>query len=160
MDLKVKLYLERAENEFRLANAVFNLSEDEETKIKLMAYPGDTFYSAVISHCYYAIFYCAKAILLTKNIETKAPEIHKKTLEEFKKNFVDSGILDGELFKIYNEAALRANELLGIFRDEKWKRGHFTYQTTAQANIKPAKESIDNAKKFITNIKEVIKINF
>lgn len=157
MDSKVKLYLERAENEFRLAKAVFNLSEKQEIKSALEVNPKDTFYSAVISHCYYAIFYCAKAILLTKGIETKAPEIHKKTLDTFKENFVDTGNLDIELLKIYRKMIVRADELLHILKQEKWKRGHFTYHTIAQANINPAKESIENAKKFLTNIKEVIR---
>ncbi|MBU3896768.1 MAG: HEPN domain-containing protein [Nanoarchaeota archaeon] len=157
MDSKVKLYLERAENEFRLAKAMFNLSGIEEIKVQLEANPKDTFYSAVISHCYYAVFYCAKASLLIKGVETKAPEVHKKTLEEFKRIFVDTGKLDVELLKIYRKMIVRADELLGILKHEKWKRGHFTYHTIAQANIEPAKESIENAKKFLINIKEVIK---
>ncbi len=158
MDSKVRLYLERAENEFRLAKGIFNLSEDEKIKIQIEANPGDTFYSAVISHSYYAIFYCAKAMLLTKDIDTESPEIHKRTFQEFKINFVDTGILDFGLLKIYKEMIMRADELLYIFKQEKWKRGHFTYHTIAQANIEPAKESIENAKRFITSIKEVISI--
>lgn len=156
MDSKVKLYLERAENEFRLAKAIFNLSQKENLKPMLEANPKDTFYSAVISHCYYSIFYCAKAILLTKNIDTKAPEIHKKTFELFKKAFVDTGKLNIELLKIYRKMIVRADELLHILKQERWKRGHFTYHTIAQANIEPAKESINNAKKFLINIKGVI----
>lgn len=157
MDSEIKLYLERAENEFRLGKSMFNLSGTEKIKVQLEANPKDTFYSAVISHCYYAIFFCAKAILLTKKIETKSPEIHKKTFEEFKKNFVDTGKLDLDLLKIYRKMIVRADELLHIIKQEKWKRGHFTYHTIAQANIEPAKESLGNAKKFITNIKGVIK---
>ena len=156
MDSGVKLYLERGENEFRLAKAIFNLSDKEYLKKQLEVNPKDTFFSAVISHCYYAIFYSAKALLSTKNITPKSPDIHKKTYEEFKLNFVDTGKLDIELLKIYNKMIIRADELLGLFAQEKWKRGHFTYHTIAQANIEPAKESIENAKKFLVNIKEVI----
>ncbi len=156
MDSKAKLYLQRAENEFRLAKAIFNLSEKENIKAEVGANPKDTFYSAVISHCYYSIFYCAKALLLTNGVETKAPEVHKKTLEEFKKNFVDTGELDAELLKIYRKMIVRADELLSLFAHEKWKRGNFTYKTIAQANLEPARESIDNAKNFLTNIKQVI----
>ncbi len=156
MDSKVKLYLERAENEFRLAKAVFNLSAIEKVKVELEANPDDTFYSAVISHSYYAIFYCAKAILLTKGIKTKVPDEHKKTLFEFKKNFVDNSVLDKELLEIYEREVVKADELLSLFAHEKWKRGYFTYKTIAQANIYPAKESIENATKFLTNIKGVL----
>ncbi len=156
MDSEVKLYLERAEHELRLAKAMFNLSGIEKVKIELGTNPHDTFYSAVISHCYYSIFYCSKAILLTKRIKTKPPEEHKETFFEFKKNFVDNGRLDSELFKIYNDMLVKADELLSLFSREKWKRGHFTYKTIAQANIEPAKESIENTIKFLSNIKRVL----
>jgi len=51
---------------------------------------------------------------------------------------------------------VRAGELLKIFKDEKWKRGHFTYQTIPQANKEPAKQSIKNASYFLKNIKIII----
>lgn len=65
MDSKVELYLKRAKTEMSMGilllklsgNKIlndFDISEDE------------TFYSGVISHCYYSIFYSAKAMLLTK----------------------------------------------------------------------------------------------
>lgn len=157
MDSGVRLFIERSENELRLAKAIFNLSQEENFKIELGANPSDTFYSAAISHAYYAIFYAAKSLLLTKKINTKAPEIHKKTIDEFRKNFVDTGILDLELFKMYQKMIIRADELLGLYQTEKTKRGQFTYHTIAQANIPPAKESLGNAKKFVQNIKTIVK---
>ncbi len=158
MDSKVKLYLERAENEFRLARAIFNLSENEKIKIELEANPSDTFYSAVISHSYYAIFYSAKAILLTKNIDIKAPEEHKQTYFAFKKHFVDTKILDFVLLKIYDDLIIKSETLLKLFSHEKWKRGHYTYKTISQANIPPAQESITNTITFLSHIKKVIEI--
>ncbi len=58
MDSLSKLNMERSENELRLAKALLMLSENESIKKQLQAEPADTFYSAVISHAYYAIFYC------------------------------------------------------------------------------------------------------
>lgn len=156
MDLETKQYLSRASNELKLAAVIEDISKNIDEKERLGLDREDTFYSAVISHSYYAIFYSAKAILLTKNIKTYSPEIHKKTLEEFKKNFVDSGILDVELLKIYSKMIIRADDLLELFQEEKRKRGNFTYKTIPQANIGPAEESITNAKKFASNIKKVI----
>ena len=72
------------------------------------------------------------------------------------RNFVDTGILDVELLRIYNSMLIRASELLHLFAYEKWKRGYFTYHTIAQANIEPARESIENSRKFLINIKKVI----
>ena len=147
MDSKVELYIKRARTEMNMAIVLlessnnkilheFNIPEDE------------TFYSGVISHCYYSIFYCAKAMLLTKRIDTKAPEVHKKTLNAFKEQFINTGILDTKLFLIYKKMIVRAESLLEIFRAEKRKRGDFTYNTIAQANIEPANQSLENAKTF------------
>ena len=147
MDSKVRLYLKRARTEINTATLLlessnnkllndFDISEDE------------TFYSGVISHCYYSIFYCAKAMLFTKNIDTKAPETHRKTLEAFKKEFISTEVLDAKLFMIYKKMIVKAESLLEIFRVEKKKRGDFTYNTIAQANIEPANESLKNAKTF------------
>jgi uncharacterized protein (UPF0332 family) len=157
MDLEVKLYTEWVGNELRLANAVFNLSKSQKIKLELGANEVDTFYSAVISHAYYSIFYAAKVLLLTKGIKTNPPEIHKKTYEEFKKHFVNTGILDVELLKIYKAMIVHADELLFLFKTEKKKRSKFTYQTIAQANIPYAEESIKNARMFVTNVTEVLK---
>lgn len=143
---KIRLYLERAENELRLAKAMFNISGDEKIKEVVEVNPDDTFYSAVISHCYYAIFYSAKTILLKEGIDTKAPSVHKKTYDRFKEIFVDTGKLDKGLAEMYEEAIIKADQLLDLFKEEKWKRAHFTYHTIAQANVKPAEESIKNAK--------------
>lgn len=156
MDLEIKQYLDRAANELRLSTALKKISESLEEKEKLALNKDDTFYSSVISHAYYSIFYSAKAILLIRSIKTYAPEVHKKTLDEFKKNFVDSGILDFELLKIYKKMIIRADELLFLFKKEKRKRGQFIYKTIPQANIEPAEESIENAKKFLINIKKII----
>ncbi len=156
MDSKVKLYIERAENELRLAKAVFALCEKENIKMELGANPGDTFYSAVISHSYYAIFYSAKALLFSGGIKISPPEEHRKTYEKFKKNFVDNGKLDGEMLKIYDDLMVKADDLLSLFAHEKWKRGYFTYKILAQANIGPAKESTENAVRFLSRIKGVL----
>ena len=85
-----------------------------------------------------------------------APEEHKKAFEEFKK-FVDSGELDVELLKIYQEALVRAELLLGIFKEEKKKRGKFTYRKIPQANKEPAKVSINHAETFYRHVFNIIK---
>ena len=156
MDSKADMYFKRARTELETAEILFEISNNEDTKTNFNISTDSTYFSGVISHAYYAIFYSAKAILLTKNIETKAPEIHRKTYEEFKEKFVDSGILDVKLLEIYKKMIVRADELLQIFKDEKWKRGHFTYQTIPQANKDPAEQSINNAINFIKHIKTVI----
>lgn len=156
MDLMVRIYLERAENELLVAKTLKKVTENNETKKYLELEEGTTFYSSVISHSYYSIFFTAKAILLSKSIKTEMPDVHKKTYEEFKKHFVETGILDVRLLEIYQKMAIRADELLEIFKDEKWKRGHFTYQTIPQANKEPAEHSVQNASVFLKNIKLIL----
>jgi uncharacterized protein (UPF0332 family) len=156
MDSMVKIYLQRARNELAAGKLLFDVSDNKEKKIEMHIEENMTFYSSTIAHSYYSIFFAAKAILLTKKIKTEAPEVHKKTFEAFKEHFVDSGVLDVELLTIYKKMIVKADELLEIFKDEKWKRGHFTYQTIPQANKEPAHQSMENAKKFLKNITAVI----
>ncbi len=93
MDLMIRNYFERAENEVILAVSVKKISEDAEAKKLLQIEYQQTFYSATISHSYYAIFYAAKAILLAKSIKTEMPDVHKKTLAAFKEHLIDTGSL-------------------------------------------------------------------
>ncbi len=156
MDSRVELLLARSDNELLLADRIKVLTEDERAKEFLKIPMDRTFYSAVISHAYYSIFYAAKALLLTKGIITSSPEIHKKTFDAFKREFVDTGVLDVKLLEIYQKMVVRADTLLEIFKDEKWKRGNFTYNTIRQANKEPADDSVKNAKLFVANIAKVI----
>lgn len=76
MDSEVNLYLERAEDEFLLAENDMKASTDIKVKEMLGLQKEKTFFHSVIAHAYYAIFYCAKAYLLSKGIKTEAPEEH------------------------------------------------------------------------------------
>jgi len=155
---KAKLYIQRAENELIAAQILFKISNNPKLqKEQFRLEKNFTFYSLTISRSYYCIFYSAKAILLENGIETKAPEVHKKTLEAFEKHLVKTGKLDLELLRIYKRMIMRADELLGIFSREKRKRGEFTYQKLPQANMDPAKESFDNASKFFKTINKILK---
>lgn len=159
MDLKAELFLKRSDNELLLAEKIMVLSGDKNTKDFLKIPEDTTFYSSVIAHSYYAIFYAAKALLLTRKISTASPDIHKKTFDAFKEEFVDTGILDVKFLEIYQKLVIRADKLLEIFKDEKWKRGNFTYTTIPQANKEPADDSVRNAKTFVSNIMKVIEKN-
>ena len=154
MDKKYELYVEKSINELNLSKIILIISENDALQEEIFMMPEDTYYSAVITHAYYSIFYMAKAYLITKNIQTKAPEEHKKTYEEFKK-IVEKGILDVELLKIYQELIIRADNLLQIFQTEKSKRGKYTYQKLPEANAEPAKESLKNAEKFFKHINKI-----
>lgn len=152
------LYLQRAENELVAAQMLFEVSSNPILQKEQFKLEKDfTFYSTVISHSYYSIFYSAKAILMKNGIKTEAPEVHKKTLEAFESYLVNTGKLDIELLKIYKKMIVRADALLGIFSLEKRKRGEFTYQKLPQANKEPAQESLNNASFFFKNINKILR---
>src|SRR3989344_809194 len=119
MDSKVEMFVKRARSEIDSAEILFQASENKKLKGNFKVNEDSTFYSGVISHSYYSIFYCAKAMLLTKKIETDAPEIHKKTLEKFKEIFIDTGLLDTKLLIIYQAMIVRAEALLEMYKAEK-----------------------------------------
>lgn len=157
MDSLAKIYLERAENELVLSETLFKVSSNTKLQKDLEIEKSTTFYSAVITHAYYSIFYCAKAYLISKKVKTRPPEEHKKTYNEFA-NFVKKGVIDKELLKIYEEILVKAENLLDIFKSEKKKRGHFTYKKLPQANKEPAHKSLENATKFFKSIYNVLSL--
>ena len=119
MDDESELYLQRAENELVAAKMLFDISSNLSLQKEQFKLEKDfTFYSTVISHSYYCIFYSAKAILIKNEIRTEAPEVHKKTIAAFEKYLVETGNLNVELLKIYRKMIVRAEELLGIFSKE------------------------------------------
>lgn len=151
MDFEYKIYLARAQNELNLSMMIQKISDDKKMQVEIFAMKEDTYYSAVISHAYYSIFYAAKAYLMIKGIKTSAPEEHRRTFEEFSK-LVGKGAVDIELLKIYQSMIIKADTLLRIFELERGKRGKFTYRRIPQANQEPAQDSVKNAKMFFSNI--------
>lgn len=158
MDIEVKLLLDRADNELLAAKILKKVSEEDTLKNNLSVPIKTTFYSSVISHSYYAIFYSARAALLSVGIKISAPFIHNKVYDEFKKAFVDSGKLDKHILDAYETLLVRAEDLLHIMKEEKSKRGKFTYKTFPQANKDPAEDSIINANLFFTHIKNMLQV--
>jgi len=155
MDSEVKLHLSRAEDEFLLANQDLKISTDAKTKEVLGIVKEKTFYYSVISHAYYSIFHTAKAYLLSKDIKIELPNEHQKTYNEFKK-LINSGRLNKQLLNIYETETTKAEALLNILFLEKKKRGLFTYNVKSEANLPYARESIENARKFISAIKLIL----
>jgi uncharacterized protein (UPF0332 family) len=151
MDLDIELFINRAQNEINLSKIIIKVSEDDDLQKNVFGTPSATYYSAVISHSYYSIFYMTKAYLLTKGIKVNAPEEHRKAYGEFKK-LVEQGFVDVELLKIYQQLMFRADTLLEIFQAEKSKRGRYTYKKLPQANAEPAKESLNNAQEFFKHM--------
>lgn len=157
MDSEDKLLIERAEHEILTSEILEKLSKIEYSDVneRLDIPSGNTFYSAVIGHAYYSIFYGAKAYLVSKGTKFSEQGQHSAVYYKFKK-LVNAGELDKELMIIYEDAKIKAEILLSILEDEEEKRTRYTYKTIPQANKEPAEKSIENAKFFISHIKEFI----
>src|SRR3989338_5898169 len=65
---QIILSFNRAENELKHAETMFKISESNKLKPELDLLDEDTFYSGVISHAYYSIFFGAKALLMNVKI--------------------------------------------------------------------------------------------
>lgn len=157
MDSEYKISLQRASNELKLAGIIDFISKNPKLQLDIfkIAEP-ETYYSAVISHSYYAIFYAAKAYLVSKNIHIKSEQgQHQQVYFEFRKSVL-KGEIEKELLKIYEDVAIKAEVLLEIFLKEKGKRSEFTYQKLPQANAEPATESLNNASLFFKTINRLL----
>jgi uncharacterized protein (UPF0332 family) len=155
--MDTKLCLERARNEIKTSLMLNQLSKNPRLQIEefKIAEP-ETYYSGVISHSYYAIFFAARAYLESRNVHIKSEQgQHQQVYFEFRK-LVKKGEIDKELLKIYEEAAIKAEVLLDIFKKEKGKRSEFTYQKLPQANSEPASESLNNASLFYKTINRLL----
>lgn len=156
MDLNIKLCIERSENELILANAIKYLSDNSDLKKEKFNIAEDiTFYSAVISHAYYSIFYGAKSYLLYKNESLPERGQHQAVYYAFKR-FVKNGSINKELLDIYEDIKIKAEYLLGILEEEEKNRTTYTYQKLPQANKEPAEGSLNNARVFFSHMKEII----
>ena len=156
MDSDIELSLERAQNEILLARAVRLLTED--AKLKREVFKLDekiTFYSGVIEHAYYAIFYAARAYVVSKGVNLPEQGVHNAVYLAFRK-FVRQGKINEEMLALYDEVKIKAETLLEIFESEGENRTKFTYKTLAQANKKPADDSIENATTFVLEIKGLL----
>lgn len=156
MDSTTSICLSRSDNELMLAKAIQHLSEDSKIKKDIFSIPQDiTFYSAVIAHAYYAIFYSAKSYLIFKKENLPLQGQHSAVYHKFKR-YVKNGEITKDLLSLYDDAMVKAEVLLQILDDEEQNRTQYTYQKLPQANKEPAQNSITNAQFFVSHIKVLI----
>lgn len=94
-------------------------------------------YDSSVSRAYYAMFYCAQAALLTKELSFSS---HKGVISAFGKHFVKTGVFTKELGKELNRAF------------EKRQIGDYDYTfVISQAEAKQMLQSADNFVKAIAS---------
>lgn len=93
-----------------------------------------------ISRAYYSMFLVAKALLKTKEFETKS---HKGLIAKFGLEFVEKGIIEAEFGRAIHEAeGLREEADYSVFR---------------KISKEEAETVTDNAERFVERIKKAIK---
>ncbi len=97
-------------------------------------------YDFAVSRAYYAMFYCAKAMLLTKRITTRK---HSSTISLFIEKFVKSGEFSEEL----------ASYLIDAYR----KRQIGDYDVFIIPTRSEAKDLINKAEVFIKEVRNYLK---
>ena len=124
MNKKVKVLIERAESS--LSSASLLLKEG--------------YYDFSISRSYYAMFYAAEAVLLTRGLKFSS---HKAVITLFGQHFVKTGIFPPDLGKGLNKAF-----------DERLN-GDYSYEPVTSPEM--AEKAIVRGEIFIKNVKEYLK---
>lgn len=97
-------------------------------------------YESSVSRAYYAMFYAAEAVLLTKSLSFSS---HKGVISAFGEHFVKSGIFPKDMGRELNRAF------------EKRQLGDYEY--TFVISEDEAKEILDKSKDFVENIVQYLK---
>ena len=81
---EIALYLENAQEMLVVARLMLN----------------NDFYTSTINRAYYAIFYAANALLITKNLSSNK---HSGVISAFRQHFVKTGLISPEYSAIYGQ---------------------------------------------------------
>lgn len=97
-------------------------------------------YDSCVSRCYYAMFFMAEAVLLTKNLSASS---HKGVISLFGEHFVKTKILGRDLGKALNDAYDK--RLVG------------DYGVGFTVTERQAKELLETAQDFVRKLKSYLK---
>jgi len=98
-------------------------------------------YDSCVSRCYYAMFFMAESILLTKNLSASS---HKGVISLFGEHFVKTGIFDRDMGKALNDAYDK--RLIG------------DYSIGFTITEEEARDMLETAKNFVQRLKSYLKI--
>jgi len=122
MNEKIVKLIDKSERNIKVAE---KLIKDNELEI-------------AVSRLYYAMFYCAEALLLSKNLSFSS---HKAVIVNFGKEFVKTGIFDEKFHKVLQNA----------FEDRQEADYEFVEfeKPEVEEYLNLAKEFLETAKKYL-----------
>jgi len=97
------------------------------------------FYGDSVSKAYYAIFFAAKSLLLTKNLD---PKKHSGVISSFNQYFIKTGEIEKELAEILKFA--------------QKERVSADYDEFYSASPEEARSQLENAERFLGRLKEIL----
>jgi len=121
-------------------NSLLNRAKKYLKSAELLLLEGD--YESSVSRTYYAMFYAAEAVLLTKSLSFNS---HAGVISGFGEHFVKTGIFPKEMGKAINQAF------------EKRQLGDYEY--TLVISKTEAKEILESGKEFVKEIALFLKKN-
>jgi len=122
MNEKIVKLIDKSESNIKVAE---KLIKDNELEI-------------AVARLYYAMFYCAEALLLSKNLSFSS---HKAVIVNFGKEFVKTGIFDEKFHKVLQNA----------FEDRQEADYEFVEfeKSEVEEYLNLAKEFLETAKKYL-----------
>lgn len=171
----VDFYIKTAKMSLKVAEILFDLSKNNESKAKLLIEKEFECYLWVTVCSYYSMFYVASGALANKGIKIGDKIVHQITSDCLIFYFIKTGKLAKHYYGEYEESMNNALEVMGLdekeireelqqkaidliktFDFEKKKRGDFQYKTTISIKENLAKTSLERAKTFLYEMGNVI----
>lgn len=156
-----------AKKSLQTADALMQISENNEMKKKLGLLDNFETYLWVITTSYYSMFYIVNALFSKHGIKLGDKIVHKVASDAFYLYFIKNNKIAKELYNAYEEAKDQAMDLIRyseqaekLFQDleyERGKRHKFQYDTTENIKRSYAQTSLKRAKEFFNEISIVIK---
>ncbi len=93
-------------------------------------------YRAAVNRAYYAIFYAASAMLLTKDLERRK---HSGVISLFREHFVKAGLIEAEYSSAYGEALVTREDA--------------DYAVEIPVDLDMAETALDQARRFVRRMR-------
>ena len=102
--------------------------------------PENDFYTSAINRAYYAVFYAANALLVTKGLSQGK---HSGVISSFRQHFIKTGLIASEYSKIYG----------GLMED----RHESDYELESPVDRQDTESDLSNAESFVHEIQRWLK---
>ena len=163
----IDFYVKTAKKTLQTADALMQISENNELKKKLGLLDDFETYLWIITTSYYSMFYIINALFSKHGIKLGDKIVHKVASDVFYIYFIKNKRIAKDLFEIYEEAKGQAMDLINyseqaekLFQDleyERNKRHRFQYNMTESIKRSYAQTSLKRAKDFINEVEILIK---